>query len=131
MALLISDDVKSMFDSSFSNMTQFNRSEIHYYVDEHRVWMRGSLRVIMSRSGRSCGNTRPRTGPECLKHGAQQQWDARFHVSAGQDAAKENPWMLQPQTPDVCRDTSVPSYHRWAEIYCMKTIQMSQFFNIC
>ena len=63
-------------------------------------------------------------GPECLKHSDQQQWDARFHVSAGQDAAKENPWMLQPQTQDVCRER-YRSHHRWeAEINCIKTIQI-------
>ena len=87
-----------MFYSSFSNMTQFDCSEIHY-VNEHRVsvWMRGGLRDIMSGSGLSCGNTRHQTTEmERLEHG-DQQWDARFHVSAGpgQDAAATDTGCLQ------------------------------------
>ena len=89
-------DVKSMFYSSFSNMTQFNRSEIHN-VNEHRVsvWMRGGLRDIMSGSGLSCGNTRPRRWSGWSTVTSSQQWDARFHVSAGQDAAATDTGCLQ------------------------------------
>ena len=136
MALLISAhaklvfDVKSMFDSSFSNMTQFNRSEIHCYVDEYRVWMRGSLRDIMSRSGRSCGNTRPRT---------LRRWSVWSTVtsSSGMPAfMSQLVRMLPRRIPGCCSIRHRMSAERdigpiidgnrwWAEIYCMKTIQMS------
>ena len=65
-------------------------------------------------------DARPRTGPECLKHSDQQQWDARFHVSAGQDAAATDTGCLQRHFGPI-----IDGNRWWAEIYCMKTIQMS------
>ena len=135
MALLISDDVKSMFDSSFSNMTQFNCFEIHY-VDEHRSLCMDARQysTVQNSTVQYCTapsmdawqlawhnvqiraelwehQTTDTTKMECLKHSDQQQWDARFHVSAGQDAAATHTGCLQ--------------RHRWwAEINWIKTIQI-------
>ena len=119
-------------------MPQFNCSEIHY-VDEHRVWMRVSTVLYCTEIHYVDEHRAPSMDAWQLAwHNVQIRparavgtpdhdrsvWSTVTSSSGMPAFMSQLVRMLQHQTQDVCRDTSVPSYHRWAEINCIKTIQI-------